>query len=202
MPEQPCPAVDRHPEDPWGQIQRWVVTGPARSGKSEWAEYLAATAGRQVRYVATSLVDPSDREWQARLEQHRQRRPASWEVWEVPHQLPAAIDRATDRDCLLIDSVGTWLANFLEVDTNTWETHCHALHHSLQTTPARVILVSEETGWGVVPAYPLGRQFRDRLGQLSRQLIALCDRADLVVGGRVLNLTQLGQPIPLNSPHN
>jgi adenosylcobinamide kinase/adenosylcobinamide-phosphate guanylyltransferase len=145
-------------------------------------------------------VDPSDREWQARLEQHRQRRPASWDLWEVPHQLPEAIHTATQNDCLLIDSVGTWLANFLEVDDRTWATHCHALSHSLKNTPARVILVSEETGWGVVPAYPLGRQFRDRLGQLSRQLIAQGDRADLVIGGRVLNLTQLGQPIPQAYP--
>lgn len=200
MPRMHGAPPDHAPEDPWGSIRLWVVTGPARSGKSEWAEYLAATAGRQVRYVATSQVDPSDREWQARLEQHRQRRPASWEVWEVPHQLPEAIHTATDRDCLLIDSVGTWLANSLDIDAKTWETRCHALHQSLQNTPARVILVSEETGWGVVPAYPLGRQFRDRLGQLSRQLIAQCDRADLVVGGRVLNLTQLGQPVPLELP--
>jgi len=32
-----------------------------------------------------------------------------------------------------------------------------------------VILVGE-TGWGVVPAYPIGRTFRDRLGSLVRRL--------------------------------
>jgi len=42
-----------------------LVTGPARSGKSEWAETLAMQAGKSVIYVATAQVDPAD--WLATL---------------------------------------------------------------------------------------------------------------------------------------
>ncbi|MEB3338441.1 MAG: bifunctional adenosylcobinamide kinase/adenosylcobinamide-phosphate guanylyltransferase, partial [Leptolyngbyaceae bacterium] len=52
-----------------------LVTGPARSGKSEWAERLAIASHQSVIYVATASVDPTDLEWQARIEQHRLRRP-------------------------------------------------------------------------------------------------------------------------------
>jgi adenosylcobinamide kinase/adenosylcobinamide-phosphate guanylyltransferase len=54
--------------------------------------------------------------------------------------------------------------------------------------------VGEETGWGVVPAYPLGRTFRDRLGGLIRRLGSVADTVYLVTGGHALNLSQLGVP--------
>ncbi|MCC5625437.1 bifunctional adenosylcobinamide kinase/adenosylcobinamide-phosphate guanylyltransferase, partial [Nostoc sp. CHAB 5715] len=56
---------------------------------------------------------------------------------------------------------------------------------------------AEEVGWGVVPAYPLGRAFRDRLGSLVRQLGVLSDTVYLVTGGHVLNLSILGYPLPI-----
>jgi len=52
-----------------------LVTGPARSGKSEWAETLAMQAGKSVIY-GNSPVDPADSEWLL-IEQHRYRRPRS-----------------------------------------------------------------------------------------------------------------------------
>ena len=55
-----------------------LVTGPAKCGKSEWAENLAFESGKPVIYVATARVDPSDSEWQGRIEQHRDRRPSDW----------------------------------------------------------------------------------------------------------------------------
>ena len=55
--------------------------------------------------------------------------------------------------------------------------------------------MAEETGWSVVPAYPLGRLFRDRMGTLTRQIGAISTAVYLVTGGYALNLTQLGQPI-------
>ena len=58
---------------------------------------------------------------------------------------------------------------------------------------AEVIVVAEETGWGVVPAYPLGRKFRDRLGALTRQLTQISDEAYLVCAGFAINLKQIGQ---------
>ncbi|MFM7528804.1 MAG: bifunctional adenosylcobinamide kinase/adenosylcobinamide-phosphate guanylyltransferase [Nodosilinea sp.] len=172
-----------------------LVTGPARSGKSEWAEQLAINSQQPVIYLATAALHPQDQEWQARLARHRQRRPADWQLWEVPLALPAAIAKAAPGHCLLVDSLGTWLANLLDQEEATWEGHLQALVDSLQGTPNPVILVAEETGWGVVPAYPMGRLFRDRLGHLTRRVGAITDAVYLVVAGYAVDLRQVGTPL-------
>ncbi|MCD8486471.1 MAG: bifunctional adenosylcobinamide kinase/adenosylcobinamide-phosphate guanylyltransferase [Desertifilum sp.] len=174
-----------------------LVTGPARSGKSEWAESLAQQTGKSVVYVATATLDPQDREWQQRIAAHQQRRPASWQTLEVSAELAATLRVTPASDCLLVDSLGTWLANFLPEEESQWQAIQAELLESLAQTEADSIWVAEETGWGVVPAYPMGRLFRDRLGNLVRRLSAIAHRVDLVTGGYVLNLSQLGTPLPL-----
>lgn len=172
-----------------------LVTGPARSGKSEWAERLATEheqAGQTVTYVATSTLDPADDEWMARVERHRQRRPPSWKTLDIPRDLSGVIQAATEADCLLVDSLGTWLANGLDGDEEQWHQQYEALLRAIQHCRCPVILVAEETGWGVVPAYPAGRLFRDRLGTLTRQIGAIAHATYLVTAGYALNLTDLG----------
>lgn len=173
-----------------------LVTGPARSGKSEWAEHLAEQSGRLVVYVATASEISDDAEWQTRIEQHQQRRPTTWRTELVPIELAQTIRAATPKECLLIDSLGTWLANLLEQDEALWEQTLIELLTSLINATSDVIVVSEETGWGVVPAYPIGRTFRDRLGRLTREIGAIATSTYLVTGGHVLNLSYLGSPLP------
>ncbi|MBD2744597.1 bifunctional adenosylcobinamide kinase/adenosylcobinamide-phosphate guanylyltransferase [Coleofasciculus sp. FACHB-1120] len=172
-----------------------LVTGPARSGKSEWAETLAMRSGKPVVYVATAQVDPNDLEWLSRIEQHQRRRPREWATLQVPITLAATIRSSQNSSCLLVDSLGTWVANFLDQDDETWEKTCQELLESLDSV-SDAILVAEETGWGVVPAYPLGRLFRDRLGGLVRRVGAIANPVYLVTAGHVLNLSHLGTPLP------
>jgi adenosylcobinamide kinase / adenosylcobinamide-phosphate guanylyltransferase len=172
--------------------QVFLVTGAARSGKSEWAETLAARSGKSVIYVATAQTDPSDLEWQNRIRQHQQRRPAEWKTLAVPIDLALTLRQASASDCLLVDSLGTWLTNLLEQEEETWHETMQALLLSLQQASCDIVLVAEETGWGVVPAYPIGRRFRDRLGTLTRRIGAIATVVYLVTGGHVLNLSQLG----------
>jgi len=173
-----------------------LITGPARSGKSEWAETLAINSGKSVIYIATAQIDPNDAEWQARIAQHQQRRPTNWIVQHVPIDLAASLEQLPTNSCCLVDSLGTWLANLLDLDDDNWQQIEQELLASVAATPGDVIFVAEEVGWGVVPAYPLGRTFRDRLGMLVRRLGAIADPVYLVTGGYVLNLTTLGSPLP------
>ena len=178
-----------------------LVTGPSRSGKSEWAEHLARSAenrGKSIIYIATATVDPHDEEWQERIERHQQRRPPHWQTRAVPIAISETLHDAREQECLLIDSLGTWLANLLDRDDEEWQELADEFLFNLQHAPADVILVAEETGWGVVPAYPLGRTFRDRLGSLIRRSAAIADTTYLVAGGHVLNLTDLGKPLADN----
>jgi adenosylcobinamide kinase/adenosylcobinamide-phosphate guanylyltransferase len=105
------------------------------------------------------------------------------------------IQSAAAGTCLLVDSLGTWLANVLDQDQQTWNNTTQQLLDSLRQTRSTVIFVSEETGWGLVPAYPTGRVFRDRLGFLTRQIAATCDAVYLVTAGYALNLKMLGTAI-------
>jgi adenosylcobinamide kinase / adenosylcobinamide-phosphate guanylyltransferase len=173
-----------------------MVTGPARSGKSEWAETLAQQTSKPVLYLATAQIDPTDLEWVGRIQKHQQRRPNNWTTLQEPVELAATLQKMPEQSCVLVDSLGTWVANLLEQDDNSWENTLQDLLKSLEQVSADVILVAEETGWGVVPAYPMGRTFRDRLGSLVRSVSAIADCVYLVTGGYVLNLTALGSPLP------
>lgn len=157
---------------------------------------LAMQTGKLVIYVATASSDPDDFEWQARIESHQRRRPAEWKTLLVPMDLAATIQRYSDRDCcLLVDSLGTWVANLLDQDGADWEKTLQDLLESLVQTAGSVIFVAEETGWGVIPAYPIGRLFRDRLGELVRKIGIMANTVYLVTGGHVLNLSALGSPL-------
>lgn len=173
-----------------------LVTGAASSGKSEWAEILATETEKSVIYIATARMDETDPEWLAKIDKHRLRRPANWKTITAPVELVEAIKNQSALSCLLVDSLGTWVANLLDLDRDSWENKVIDLVKSLEEIEADLILVAEETGWGIVPAYRSGRLFRERLGALVRQIGAIADRVDLVVGGHVLNLSLLGKPLP------
>jgi adenosylcobinamide kinase/adenosylcobinamide-phosphate guanylyltransferase len=174
-----------------------LVLGPARSGKSRWAEYLARQSGLPVSYLATgprpSADDPT---WHARVTAHRDRRPPGWSTLEVGADLCAALGGLQPPGLALVDSLGTWVAAGLELDAGAWRDHCTALASSLSACEVPVVLVSEQTGWGVVPATAIGGLFRDRLGALEQQLEPLCDALWLVVAGRALDLRAHSVAVP------
>jgi adenosylcobinamide kinase / adenosylcobinamide-phosphate guanylyltransferase len=172
-----------------------LVTGAASSGKSEWAETLATKTNKSVIYIATAQLDLKDTEWLAKINKHRQRRPSSWQIIEIPLNLNEAIELASLESCLLVDSLGTWVANLLSVEQDVWEKISKQLLDRLKTIAGEIIFVAEETGWGLVPEYELGRIFRDRLGKLIRQIGSIADRVYLVTSGHALDLKKIGNPL-------
>lgn len=175
-----------------------LVLGPARSGKSRWAEHLAASSGQRVVYVATGPDRPNDDDWQQRLAHHRQRRPADWSTLELPdpQQLPAALSDLPAQHTALVDSLGSWVAAALGLADEPWQLLCEQLLQSAAVSRAHLIVVSEQTGWGVVPPTAIGGLFRDRLGSIERQLVARADDSWLVVAGRAIRISDLGQAVP------
>jgi adenosylcobinamide kinase/adenosylcobinamide-phosphate guanylyltransferase len=174
-----------------------LVLGPARSGKSRWAEHLALQSGLPVSYLATGpRSTATDTAWQARVSAHRDRRPPGWTTLEVGAELCAALEALQPPGLALVDSLGTWVAAGLEHDRDRWSDECGALLASLSACAVPVVLVSEQTGWGVVPATAIGGLFRDRLGALEQQLVPLCDALWLVVAGRALDLRAHSVAVP------
>jgi uroporphyrin-III C-methyltransferase len=168
-----------------------LVLGGSRSGKSGHAERLAAGAD-SVAYVATSTARPDDPEWQARVERHRRRRPATWSTHETRDL--AGLFTAGTTVTLLVDSITTWLAGVMD-DCGCWvdpvppdaekllTAELEELVAAWQTAPRRVIAVSDEVGSGVVPPTESGRRFRDVLGELNQRLAAAADEVWLVTAG-------------------
>ena len=173
-----------------------LISGPAGGGKSRWAEELASRSGQQVVYLATGPLLPHDGDWQERLRRHRSRRPAHWRCREVEGALAEALGDLRNGEIALVDSLGTWVAAGLEHDRDRWSDECGALSASLSACAVPVVLVSEQTGWGVVPATAIGGLFRDRLGALEQQLVPLCDALWLVVAGRALDLRAHSVAVP------
>lgn len=174
-----------------------LVLGPARSGKSRWAEHLAKQSGVPVTYVATG-PRPSldDSAWATRVQNHVIRRPSHWTTMEVDFALAEELMGLKPPGLALVDSLGTWVAAGLDLDSPTWQQRTAELAHSVSSSAVPVLLVSEQTGWGVVPPTAIGGLFRDRLGSLEQQLAPLCSAIWLVIAGRALNLTNLGMAVP------
>ena len=58
-----------------------------------------------------------------------------------------------------------------------------ALVDLLPQLPGRVIMVSNEVGWGVVPMAAVSRLFADEQGRLNQRVAAVCEKATLVAAG-------------------
>jgi adenosylcobinamide kinase/adenosylcobinamide-phosphate guanylyltransferase len=173
-----------------------LISGPAGSGKSRWAEHLAAHSGLDVIYIATGPILEDDASWQERLRRHRDRRPPDWDLWEVAGDLSPALGRLVSGQLALIDSLGTWVAAHLEADQGEWSGCCQALLEQVRIGAGHLLMVGEECGWGVVPPTAVGGRFRERLAVLQQQLAAEADASWLVIHGRALNLTSLSLPVP------
>lgn len=176
-----------------------LISGPAGGGKSRWSEHLASVSGRQVVYLATGPLLPDDADWQRRLEKHRRRRPPQWDCLEVGGELAPALTRLESGQIALIDSLGTWVAAWLDLDAVAWSHRCVELRAALRGCNCPLLLVCEQVGWGVVPSTAQGGRFRQRLADLEQQLMADASAAWLVIAGRALDLFQLSLPVPPES---
>jgi len=172
-----------------------LVSGPARSGKSRWAEHLLHHHP-VVTYIATAATRPDDCDWHMRLEAHRKRRPNHWSVAESGAELVNVIDNLAPRQSVLIDALGGFVAHHLDSSASEWELLCERLIASIRSSHCTFVLVIEETGWGVVPPTLIGGLFRDRLGSLAQALDRFADGAWLVLQGRALDLHALGHEVP------
>jgi adenosylcobinamide kinase / adenosylcobinamide-phosphate guanylyltransferase len=165
-----------------------LIIGGVRSGKSRLAEQRAMESGLPVVYIATGT--PEDDEMRSRIDEHRRRRPAEWLTFEEPCALAQALRQHAREDrCVLVECLTLWLTNLLcAASPRALEAERAALLAALQDLPGRVILVSNETGLGVVPMDPLSRVFCDEAGRLHQDLARICDRVILMVAGLPLSL--------------
>ena len=200
------------------------ITGGARSGKSRFAELLAAHAKRPVIYIATAQI--WDEEMALRVKKHQQQRPSTWRLIEEPRNIGATLHQLKDEDgIILLDCVTLWLTNLLlagqaqptrpscpdrqefplnlqkdqalfinELEPQILDIVTSVAHLARDIKP-RVIFVSNEVGQGIVPENPLSRAYRDLAGR-SNQILAQCaEQVYMVVAGLPLEIKQSGEKL-------
>jgi adenosylcobinamide kinase / adenosylcobinamide-phosphate guanylyltransferase len=169
-------------------IGKMLVLGGLRSGKSRYAEELARGQARAVTLIATA--EARDEEMAARIEAHRRHRDARWRVIEEPVALAAALRTAASAESLVIvDCLTVWLGNLLcGGDADASRREIQALLDTLSSLAGDCILISNEVGFGIIPANALARRFGDEAGILHQRIATQCDRVVLMVAGLPLTV--------------
>lgn len=181
-----------------------LVLGGARSGKSSFAQGLAQElGGEDVLFVATA--EAGDEEMQRRIEKHRQERPAGWRTLEAQRDVGQAIQQqAGGAGAIVVDCLTVLVSNLLmEVEDPFTKAvgekvmaEVRELAACCGQLPGQVIVVSNEVGMGLVPPYPLGRAYRDLLGQANRLLAQQADEVYLLVAGIPMTVKRAGEQPP------
>ncbi len=184
-----------------------LILGGARSGKSAFAEQLAASSGQSIAFIATATA--GDDEMRARIARHRASRPAHWHTVEEPFDLAGAVQKAAAlADILLLDCITLWLSNWLARHGETSDTDMAASSPLLDAAAMQeiqnllatlasldprktLIVITNEVGLGIVPAYPLGRLYRDTLGLVNQRLAEAAGRVYLLIAGIAVDIKRL-----------
>lgn len=197
-----------------------LITGGARSGKSTFAELLAAQAKRPVIYIATAQI--WDGEMALRIKKHQEQRPSSWQLIEEPLNVRDTLIQLKDVDgVILLDCVTLWLTNLLlagqaelsnQVDQSSTSdlqsdpriyTHVEPkllatvqdVAQLAQEIKPQVIFVTNEVGQGIVPENPLARAYRDLAGRSNHILARSADHVYMVVAGLPIELKRSGEKL-------
>ncbi|MDP4125518.1 MAG: bifunctional adenosylcobinamide kinase/adenosylcobinamide-phosphate guanylyltransferase [Bacillota bacterium] len=189
-----------------------LITGGARSGKSQFAELLAASTKRPVIYIATAQV--WDDEMARRVRKHQEQRPSTWRLIEEPQNIRETLLQLKDEDgVILLDCVTLWLSNLLlqgqtkptstselnQVKFSDLEPQIAAevdeVARLAREIKPQVIFVTNEIGQGIVPEYPLSRAYRDVVGRCNRILAQSANEVYLVVAGFPMEIKHTGEQL-------
>ena len=173
-----------------------LVIGGARSGKSRFAQSLAADSA-SVAYIATARAE--DAEMAARIARHRADRPPHWTTIEAPLDIANAVEQhARDFDTILLDCLTLWLSNlcFEHRDRPRLSIHAAASQQLTRLADAarltHLVLVTNEVGSGLVPESSLGRFFRDLQGSINQEAARAADWVHHLVAGIPVAIKQPG----------
>lgn len=157
------------------------ILGGARSGKSKFAEGLVLKSGLKPVYIATGRA--FDDEMVNRIEQHQDRRGDVWETVEEPLALVDALQQSSHEGrMLLVDCLTLWITNLMMAEANVMK-ECDALVKFLEEASVPIIVVSNETGLGIVPMEKMSREFCDLSGMVHQAVAGVADNVYFVTAG-------------------
>lgn len=192
-----------------------LVTGGARSGKSEWAmrraSALAEASGGNVLFVATA--EAKELAMRLRVAQLRKNRPRAWKTIEAPRAIAAQLlqkARIEPGTVLILDCVTSLVQNVMADEKKSFadatqieqavQAELRAVLRITKERKATLILVTNEVGGGLEPEDDRNRQYREAVGALNQWLAAQAEGVWLTVSGMVLPLHTLAVPVSHEVP--
>ena len=172
-----------------------LVTGGARSGKSDFARRLCEDMAGPRVFIATCPV--LDEEMRDRVERHRKERAAGgWAMVEEQVKVAEAIREAQSAAVVLVDCLTLWINNLMyAAEQKGWllsdedmVERCRELLAAGRAHPGDVVLVTNEVGMGIVPENTAARMFRDLAGRANQVMAAGGDRVTILVAGLPVEL--------------
>lgn len=183
-----------------------LVTGGTRSGKSQFAEALVAGLGKPVVYIATALV--KDPEMEMRVKIHRARRPASWLNVEEPFNVADAVRReGKPGNVILLDCLTFLLVNLMfrqelpeheeefKAEEERMLRQISEIVAAARETGTTLVVVSNESGLGLIPADRLSRKYQEIVGRANQIMAGAADRVYLVIAGIPVEIKEMGNKI-------
>jgi adenosylcobinamide kinase/adenosylcobinamide-phosphate guanylyltransferase len=186
------------------------VIGGARSGKSTFAELKAKEYSEKVVYIATGVI--TDKAMADRVKRHRDQRPDTWHTLEMYRGFETLRekDEFMKSEVVLLDCITTMIGNFmvdskLNFDTCSLEEvnelenkitqEVFSLIKVCRENDKKLIIVSNETGMGLVPPYFMGNYFRDMSGRVNNKIGAESDHMYFIFSGIPIKLKHKGEMV-------
>ena len=186
------------------------VIGGARSGKSTFAEMKAKEYAEKVLYLATAVV--TDEAMADRVKKHQEQRPKNWSTLEMYSNFKTLENHKEfiSSDTILIDCMTTLIGNFmfdsrLDFDSCSIElvnelekritNEVMELINVCNSNNKKLIIVSNETGMGVVPSYYMGNYFRDISGRINNKISDKSDFMYFIFSGIPIKLKHKGEMV-------
>ena len=181
-----------------------LILGGARSGKSSFAQRLASSLSQRVLYIAPLV--PQDEEMRRRVELHQKTRPSHWRTLEAPSGVAQALrEQIDDAEVVILDCLSLLVANLMSPDHDLVQlekadiealeremsAELEALLACAEDFSAKLIIVSNEVGMGLVPPYPSGRAYRDLLGRANQLISERADKVYMMIAGLPIELKAL-----------
>ena len=172
-----------------------LITGGARSGKSDYAQLRAEAIPGQHFFLATCPA--IDEEMADRIARHKQdRRNGLWQTIEEEYDLTEVIEKLPGGSVCLLDCLTLWINNLMylseiakkEFTEDMMQEQTRELLDAVESYAGTILMVSNEVGMGVVPDSPVARKYRDCVGRSNQMIASAADEVILVSCGLPLFL--------------
>ena len=176
-----------------------MVTGGARSGKSEFAEQYVLHYAPKCDYIATAEV--LDQEMAERV----RRNDGRWVNHEAPYEAYKTFaSLGEETGAVLFHCLNIYKANLLygknapDPDKVDFLHRCEYVYGEIDRLLAAardcgkiVVFVTNEVGSGIVPDNLMAREYRDLAGWVNQRVAAACDKVYLCVAGQAVDMKKL-----------